>query len=113
MATIEQVQRGFTRFVDMHVSGAFDGWQRAVVAGSAGLLAANFPQLVKTYGGHPIVSALGVYDPMTGNIDIDSLYNAFIPQLGADKIPVSIPKVGTIKLGREEFDALLRYIKEA
>jgi hypothetical protein len=30
-----------------------------------------------------------------------------------DKIPVTIPKVGTIKLGRDEFDALLRYIKES
>lgn len=113
MATIDQVQRGFTRFVDGHIAGAFDGWQRAVVAGAAGLLAANFPKLVKTYASHPVVAALGVYDPETGFIDIDSVYNAFVPQLGIDKVPVSIPKLGTIKLGREEFDALLRYIKEA
>lgn len=113
MATIEQVQRGFTRFVDGHVAGAFEGWQRAVVAGAAGLVAANFPKLVKIYGNHPIVAALGVWDAEKGHIDVDSLYNAFVPQLGSDKIPVSIPKVGTIKLGREEFDTLLRYIKEA
>lgn len=113
MATIDQVQRGFTRFVDGHIASAFEGWQRAVVAGAAGLLAANFPKLVKTYAGHPVVAALGVYDPETGFIDIDSVYNAFVPQLGMDKVPVSIPKVGTIKLGTEEFDALRRYIKEA
>ena len=113
MVTIDQVQRGFTRFADGHVAGAFEGWQRAVVAGAAGLLSANFPNLVKTYGSHPMVAALGVWDAETGRIDIDSLYNAFVPQLGMDKIPVTIPKVGTIKLGREEFDALLRYIKEA
>lgn len=113
MATIEQVQRGFTRFVDMHVSCAFDGWQRAVVAGSAGLLAANFPQLVKTYGEHPFVIALGVWDAETGHINIDNLYNAYVPNLGNNKVPITIPKVGTVKLGKEEFDALLRYIKEA
>lgn len=113
MATIEQVQRGFTRFVDGHIAGAFEGWQRAVVAGAAGLLAANFPNLVKTYASHPMVAALGVYDAATGIIDIDAVYNAFVPQLGAEKVPVTIPKLGTIKLGREEFDALLRYIKEA
>lgn len=113
MATVEQVQRGFTRFVDGHIAGAFEGWQRAVVAGAAGLLAANFPKLVKTYANNPMVAALGVYDPETGFIDIDSVYNAFVPQLGIDKVPVPIPKLGTIKLGREEFDALLRYIKEA
>ena len=113
MVTIDQVQRGFTRFGDGHVAGAFEGWQRAVVAGAAGLLSANFPNLVKTYGSHPMVATLGVWDAETGRIDIDSLYNAFVPQLGMDKIPVTIPKVGTIKLGRDEFDALLRYIKEA
>lgn len=113
MATIDQVQRGFTRFVDGHIAGAFEGWQRAVVAGAAGLLAANFPKLVKTYASNPMVAALGVYDPETGFIDIDSVYNAFVPQLGMDKIPITIPKVGTIKLGTEEFDALRRYIKEA
>ena len=113
MATIDQVQRGFTRFVDGHIAGAFEGWQRAVVAGAAGLLAANFPKLVKTYAGNPMVAALGVYDPETGFIDIDSVYNAFVPQLGMDKVPITIPKVGTIKLGTEEFDALRRYIKEA
>lgn len=113
MATIEQVQRGFTRLVDGHIAVAFEGWQRAVVAGTAGLLASNLPKIVKTYANHPIVSALGVYDPETGYVDIDSIYNAFVPQLGTDKIPVPIPKIGTIKLGKEEFDALLRYIKEA
>lgn len=113
MVTIDQVQRGFTRFVDGHVAGAFEGWQRVVVAGAAGLLSANFPNLVKTYGSHPMVAALGVWDAETGRMDIDSLYNAFVPQLGIDKIPVTIPKVGTIKLGRDEFDALLRYIREA
>lgn len=113
MATVEQVQRGFTRFVDGHIAGAFEGWQRAIVAGTAGLLAANFPKLAKTYAGHPVVAALGVYDPETGFIDIDSVYNAFVPQLGMDKVPITIPKVGTIKLGTEEFDALRRYIKEA
>ena len=113
MVTIEQVQRGFTRMVDNHIAVAFAGWQRAVVAGAAGLMAANFPKLVKTYKEHPRVAALGVYDAETGNIDIDSLYNAFVPQMGEDKLPISIPKIGTIKLGKEEFDILRQYIKEA
>lgn len=113
MVTIEQAQRGFTRMVDNHIAVAFDGWQRAIVAGAAGLLAANFPKIVKTYAEHPLVAALGVYNAETGQIDIDSLYNAFVPKMGEDKLPISIPKIGTIKLGKEEFDILRQYIKEA
>ena len=113
MATIKQVQAGFATFIDRQIAGAFEGWQRAVVVGGATLLAANLPNVIKVYGCNPIVSALGVYNPEAGTIDIDKLYDAFIPNLGADKIPVPIPKVGTIKLGREEIDTLVRYIKEA
>ena len=113
MVTISQIQKGFVRFVDNEVAAAFTGWQKAVVAGAAGLLAANFPNLVNTYTSHPIVAALGVYDPQSGTVNIDSLYSAFVPKLGAEKIPISIPKIGTIKMGQPEIDVLMRYIKEA
>ena len=113
MATMEQVQRGFARFVDTEVSCAFEGWQRALVSGCAGLVASNLPKIVKTYAYHPMVAMLGVYDPETGLIDIDTVYNAFVPKLGEEKIPITIPKLGTIRLGRQEFDCLKRYIMEA
>lgn len=113
MVTISQIQRGFVQFVDNEVAVAFTGWQKAVVAGAAGLLAANFPNLVNTYTSHPIVAALGVYDPQSGSVNIDALYNAFVPKIGQDKIPITIPKIGTIKMGQPEIDALMRYIKEA
>ena len=113
MASISQIQRGFVSFVDNEVAPAFDGWKKAVVAGGAALVATNMPNLVKVYGGHPIIAALGVYDPASGNVNIDSLYNAFVPKLGAEKIPLAIPKIGTIKMGQPEIDTLMRYIKEA
>lgn len=113
MATITQIQRGFTRFVDSHLAGAFSGWQKAIVVGGATLVAVNLPNLVALYGTHPVVAALGVYNPDAGTVDIDALYNAFVPHLGGDKLPVAIPKVGTIKLGKEDIDILMRYIKEA
>lgn len=113
MATIQQVQRGFVTFVDTEVACALGGWQKAVVAGCAGLVAANANKLMETYGRHPLVAALGVYDPVTGNVDIDALYNAFVPKLAGEKIPISIPMIGTIKLGQPEIDALMRHIREA
>ena len=112
MVTVSQIQRGFTLFVDNEVAAAFSGWQKAVVAGAAGLLA-NLPNIVKTYAAHPFVAALGVYDPTNNMINIDALYNAFVPKLGAEKIPIAIPKIGTIRMGQPEIDRLMKYIKEA
>lgn len=113
MVTITQIQRGFALFVDNEIAAAFTGWQKAVVAGAAGMLAANLPNLVKVYGAHPLVAALGVYDANSGMVNVDALYNAFVPKLGADKIPLTIPKIGTIRMGQPEIDILMRYIKEA
>ena len=113
MANIAQIQRGFRQFVDNEVAAAFDGWQKAIVGGAAALLAANLPNLVKVYGAHPLVAALGVYDPVSGNVNIDALYNAIVPKMGQEKIPLNIPKLGTIRLGQEELKLLARYIKEA
>ena len=113
MATIAQIQRGFVAFVDNEVATAFTGWQKAVVGGAAGLLASNFPNVVAAYAAHPLVTAIGIYDPQSNNVNIDALYNALVPKLGTEKIPIAIPKIGTIKMGQPEIDMLMRYIKEA
>jgi hypothetical protein len=112
MVSVSQVQRGFVNFIDNEIAVAFDGWQKAVMAGAAALLAAGMPNLIKTYGSNPVVAALNIYDANADAVNIDAIYNAFVPKLGAEKIPVVIPKIGTIKLGREEIDSLMRYIKE-
>lgn len=113
MVTIPQIQRGFVAFVDNEVAAAFGGWQKAIVAGAAGLLAANLPNLIKVYGDYPFVAALGLYDANSGAVNVDALYNAIVPKLGTEKIPLTIPKIGTIKMGQNEIDTLMRYIKEA
>ena len=113
MATIPQIQKGFTQFVDLHLAGAFDGWQKALVIGGATLLSLNMPNLVATYSSHPVIAALGIYNHTSESVDIDKLYNAFVPPMGGDKLPIVIPKVGTIKIGKEEIDLIVKYIKEA
>lgn len=113
MATINQVQKGFITFVDRDLSGAFEGWQKAVVIGGATLLAKNFPQIAQMYGSQPMIAALGIFKADTGTIDIDSLYEAFVPNLGTNKVPIALPAIGTVKLGKEEIDILVKYIKEA
>lgn len=113
MATIKQIQTGFARFIDNHIATAFEGWQRAVVVGCSTLVAANLPNLVQAYGSNPMVAAMGVYNPEAGTVDVEKVYSAFVPNLGKDKIPLSIPKIGTVRIGKEDIDALCRYIKEA
>ena len=42
-----------------------------------------------------------------------TLTDGICEELGCDKIPVVVPKVGVIKIGKEEIDLIVKYIKEA
>lgn len=113
MVTINQIQAGFTRFVDSNLSTMFDGWQKAIVLTGSVLLARNLPKVAAQYVQHPIIAALGIYDPQADTYDIDGLCGALADKIGAEKIPVTIPGIGIIKLGKSDIETLARYIKEA
>ena len=118
MVTFSQVQRGLTMFVDRHIANAYNGIEKAIVLGGATLLAASIPNLAASYLSNPMLSAMRVLDIENCTVDIDAVYNAFVPHMGAEKLPVTLPKIGridlgTIKLGREDIDILVRYIREA
>lgn len=118
MVTFEQVQHGFTMFVDHHIANAYNGIERTIILGGATLIAAGLPNLAETYFSSPVFSAMRIIDTEERTIDIDAVYNAFIPHMGSEKLPITLPKMGkidlgTIKLSREDIDILVRYIREA
>ena len=111
MIPMDKVQRGLALFIDRELAPSLSGWDKVLVAGGAGLAVAKLPSLIAQY---PIVSALGVYDKENNLVDIDALYQAASPYIGAEALPVKVPMLGiTVKMGRPEIDALYRYIKEA
>ena len=110
MASIQQIQQGATRFVDNELVPAFAGAEKIVVGGAAALLIANIENIVKQSSAHPVVAMLGVYKD--GDINVDALYQAFAPRFGSEKIPVKIPMIGSVKIGKPEIDKLYQYIKE-
>lgn len=113
MATIQQIQAGAARYLDNELLKAFSGWQRVLVGGGAGLILKNLPNTMAMLAQNPVAAALGVYDPSSGIVDIDALANAFLPQMGTDALPIPIPGGVTVRMGRADFEKLIRYIKEA
>lgn len=111
MASIQQIQQGVVRFVDNDLVPAFSGAEKILVGGAAALMIANMESIIQQYASHPMVAMLGVYN--NGDVNIDALYQAFAPRFGAEKIPVKLPMVGTIKIGKQEIEKIYRYIKEA
>lgn len=111
MVPMDRVQRGLAMFIDRELAPSLSGWDKVLVAGGAGLAVAKLPNLIEQY---PIVSAMGVYNKENNLVDIDALYKAASPYIGAEALPVKIPMLGiTVKMGKPEIDTLYRYIKEA
>lgn len=114
MVTIQQAQQGIARFIDSEVVPRLSAVEKVVVGGGAGLLTAKLPEVLKKCSDNKMISTLGIYDAEHGEIDIDALYNAVKPYIGADPIPVKIPFVGiTLKFTQREIDTLYQFIKEA
>lgn len=110
---IENIQSGLAKFIDREIVPNLSGWDKVLVGGGGGLLAARLPQLLEQYSEHPIVGALGIYNKENGNVDIDALYQAVVPYVGTEPLPIQIPLIGiTIKIERRELDSLYAYIRE-
>lgn len=113
MATMQQVQSGVAKFVDRDIVPSLTGWDRVIIAGGAALLASRLPDILAQYAEKPVVAALGVFEAESGTVDIDALYAAAKPYMGAEPLPVKIPLLNiTIKMGKREIDNLYSYIKE-
>lgn len=114
MVEINQVQQGLTNFIDRDVLPKLNAWERVVVGGGGGLIASKLPNVLTTISEHPLAKSLGVIDAERGMIDIDAVYEAARPYIGADPIPVKIPVIGvTLRLTAAEIERLYTYIKEA
>ena len=107
MVPMENVKAGLARFVDREIAPGLSGWDKVIVAGGLAVMIKNLPNVIAKY---PILSTLGVSDT---EVDIDTLYEAASPYVN-EKMPVQIPVIGiTLKIGKQELDALYKYVKEA
>ena len=111
MVSMEKVQKGIAVFIDQELIPSLTGWDKILVGGSAGVAVAKLPKIIEQY---PIISALDIYDKNNNQMDIDTLYQSVLPYLGNELLPLRIPVLGiTMKVGKQQIDALYRYIKEA
>lgn len=111
MVSMDKVQRGITAFFDKELIPSLTGWDKILVGGGTGIAVAKLPKIVEMY---PIITALDIYDKASNQMDIDALYQAVIPYMGSETLPLKIPHLGiTIKVGKPQVDALYQYIKEA
>ncbi|MBP3699311.1 MAG: hypothetical protein J6J01_07545 [Oscillospiraceae bacterium] len=114
MVTIAQAQQGIAAFIEKEIVPQLTGFEKIVVGAGGGLLTAKLPELMDKIADHPMLSVLDIYNKKTGEMDIDAIYNAVEPYIGAEPFSLKVPVVGiTMKMGRQEIRELYDYIKRA
>lgn len=118
MVTITQAQTGILRFVQQEIAPNLSMLEKVVVGGAINLVSGKLPTIIDKYASNQLFTALEIYDKEQGKLDIEALYNAVKPYLGAEAIPVpvKVPGIGidlNLKFTQRDIDTLYRYIKEA
>ena len=113
MISMENIQAGIAKFIDREIAPSLSGWDRVLVAGAGGLLTSKLPNIIAQYADNPMLKAMEIYDQEHGMVDVDAIYAAAKPYIGAEPMPVKIPVVKmTMKIGKKELDTLYKYIQE-
>ncbi len=114
MATIAQAQRGIAAFVDAEITPNLSTLEKLVFGTAATLAINKLPQILTNASGSKMISALGVFCPETGEIDVDALFEAVKPNIGLDPVPIKIPYINiSLKFTSREAEKLYDYIKRA
>ena len=112
MVTMQQIQRGLTRFVDNDWLVHYPDFKHRIGFGGLAVLYIDaMPQIMRKLMDNPLVSILDI--EQDGQYDIDKLYKAFVARMGGEKLDFNIPIIGSIYVTRDDLERLCKYIKEA
>lgn len=113
MVSIDKIERGVARFLDIEVLPTIpaEGLSRVVAGTAMAVFVRRMGGLIRGYGANGVIQGLGVMDA-AGNVDIDVLREALKANMPDAGLRVDIPFGGAVTFHRADVDTLYRYINE-
>lgn len=112
MTSIDKIQRGATRFVDMELMPKLAGRDKWIVAGVVTLCIKRLPALVEKAKANDTIKLLDVIGE-DNSVDLEAVYNSIKPAAAQTPAAINIPLGGTITLTGSDIDTLYNYIIQA
>lgn len=112
MITLDQIQRGASRFVDTELMPKLAGRDKWIVAGVVTLYIKRLPALVEQLKSKEAVRLLGVIGE-DNSVDLEAVYNSIKPAAAQTPVQVNIPMGGTITITGTDIDILYNCIMQA
>lgn len=108
--SVEQIQRGVSRYLEEEFVNKMGGWQKWIFGAGAGMYIAKLNEVIGTYKTNPIVSQLGIF-PDGGGVDVDAIYRAVKEQAVKSPVTFDAPMLGSVTLNSADVDKLYNYIR--
>lgn len=111
MVTLNQVQNGIVRYIDVEMLPKMDGWKKWVFGAAAGIAVTRAESIFEGLRHNSLVSALGVIDEH-GHIDIDTLHREFAKQAQRGPTAIDMGPLGMYSMDRRDVDLIAQFIRE-
>ena len=112
MTSIDKIQRGASRFVDMELMPKLAGRDKWIVAGIVTLYIKRLPALIEKAKSREAVKLLDVIGE-DNSVDLEAVYNSIKPAAAQTPAAINIPMGGMITITGSDIDSLYNYIMQA
>lgn len=112
MTSIDKIQRGASRFVDMELMPKLAGRDKWIVAGVVTLYIKRLPALLEKARSSEAVKLLDVIGE-DNSVDLEAVYNSVKPAAVQTPAAINIPMGGMITITASDIDTLYNYIMQA
>ena len=113
MVSVDKIQRGAARFVDMEILPKLEGRDKWLVTGAVTLYLSKLPAMVQMVKNKDAVKLLGIISEDGQSVDIDMLMNSIIPAARQSPASFKIPLGGTLNFTEADIETLRNYIMQA
>ena len=113
MVSIEKIQKGAARYVDVEMLPKLDGKDKWIVAAAVSLYLSRLPAIVQGIKSNPAIKILNIISEDGQSIDLDMLISSIKPAARQAPASFKIPFGGTINFTDSDIDSLKNYIMQA
>lgn len=113
MVSVEKIQKGAARFVDVEMLPKLDGKDRWIVAAGVSLYLSRLPAIIQGIKNNPAVKILNIISEDGQSIDFDMLISSIKPAAQQTPASFKIPFGGTLNFTIEDIETLKTYIMQA
>jgi hypothetical protein len=110
MVDINTIKKSLAIYLETEMLEKINGWQAWVVGGMASIALEKWADIFNAIKDNPLLTTMEIIKD--GKVNIELLYEHFLPQAKKQSITFNLPVIGNITLRDNDIEKLYSIIKE-